>query len=109
MVYHPPHGGIALQRVDRLFDDDSEWVFFESESRQEGPAGRYHMRGATVDPTRFKPDCEWSSRAEVERWRLDWVAKHDPDNVFNDDRSMVPTDGANGVFPVELSYLHSAR
>ena len=34
-------------------------------------------------------------------WRLAWIAKHDPDNVFNDDRSMVSADEDGGVFPVE--------
>ena len=45
------------------------------------------------------------SRAKVERW-LDWVAKHDSDNAFNDGRSMVPADNDGGVFPVETSYVH---
>ena len=29
--------------------NDSEWIFYASESRQKGPAA-YHRRGATVDP-----------------------------------------------------------
>ena len=49
---------------------------------------------------------ERSSRVEVGRWRLAWIAKHDPDNVFNDDKTMVPANDDGGVFPVESSYVH---
>jgi len=78
--------------------------------RDNGPVGWYHRSGATFDPTcphlpRYTV-FERSSRAEVERWRLDWIVKHDPDNVFNDDCSMVSADGDGGAFPVELSYVH---
>ena len=109
--YHPTHGGIKLLRGDRLLDpdDDSEWVFYEHESRRDdGPVGWYHRSSDTFDPTCHHPHrlFERSSRAKVERWRLDWIAKHDPKNVFNDDCSMVSADGDGGVFPVELSYVH---
>ena len=59
-------------------------VFYEHESRRDdGPVGWYHHRsGATFDPPCLHPRriFERSSRAEVERWRLAWIAEHDPDN-----------------------------
>ena len=109
-VYHPPHGRIQVLRGDRLLDPDeeTEWVFYAYESRpkDDGPVGWYHGVDQIFDPNcprRFH-HFERSSRAEIGHWRLAWIAKHDvPDNVFNDDRSMVSADKDGGVFPVNSS------
>ena len=61
-------------------DDDSDWVFYEYESRPEGPVGWYYRNGQIFDPNcpRWYHLFERSSRAEAGRWRLAWIIQARP-------------------------------